>query len=365
MSKQAFEEANEAFVDDKYEEAYELYTKALTDDDKTDSHFTSKILAARAQCALKLKKYADALNDSNNAIELDEKNIKAYLRKGTALCNQDLKEEALKTFVRGLEIDSADEQLKVWKEKCEKELENKKQLAAATTEKEKPAATAAPVPPPPAKIKHSFYQTDSVLTIQIPIKGLKKDQVQVQTTDTTVGILIRVLQPSQLSVGTKIPSTGNDYSLELDLAYPIDSSRTSFNVTGSNIEIKLYKRQAIQWTSLDAQSLVGKTQPPVPMSRPVAEKAPSYPSSSLRAKDWGQIEAQIKKDEKDNKEDMGDANTIFQQLYRDSDENTRRAMNKSMSESGGTCLNMNWEEVSKGKVTCEPPDGMEWKKYDS
>ena len=25
-------------------------------------------------------------------------------------------------------------------------------------------------------------------------------------------------------------------------------------------------------------------------------------------------------------------------------------------ESGGTCLNMNWEEVSKGQVSCDPPD---------
>ncbi len=47
----------------------------------------------------------DALNDCNNAIQLDETNIKAYLRKGTALYNQDSKEEALKTFVCGLEID--------------------------------------------------------------------------------------------------------------------------------------------------------------------------------------------------------------------------------------------------------------------
>jgi hypothetical protein len=44
------------------------------------------------------------------------------------------------------------------------------------------------------------------------------------------------------------------------------------------------------------------------MSRPLTEKAPTYPSSSQRAKDWGKLEAQIKKDEKDNKEDMGDAN---------------------------------------------------------
>jgi HSP20 family molecular chaperone IbpA len=34
--------------------------------------------------------------------------------------------------------------------------------------------------------RHSFYQTDSAVTIQIPIKGLKKEQVEVQTTDTTV-----------------------------------------------------------------------------------------------------------------------------------------------------------------------------------
>jgi len=38
-----------------------------------------------------------------------------------------------------------------------------------------------------------------------------------------------------LSVATKIPATGNDYSLEIDLAYPIDSARTNFNVTGSNV----------------------------------------------------------------------------------------------------------------------------------
>ena len=46
----------------------------------------------------------------------------------------------------------------------------------------------------------------------------------------------------------------------------------------------------------------------VPMSRPIQETTPNYPSSSLRAKNWDKIEAQIKKDEKDNKEDMGDAN---------------------------------------------------------
>ena len=44
------------------------------------------------------------------------------------------------------------------------------------------------------------------------------------------------------------------------------------------------------------------------MSRVVEEKVPSYPSSSQRAKDWDKVAAEIKKDEKDNKDEMGDAN---------------------------------------------------------
>ncbi|CAF0749607.1 unnamed protein product [Adineta steineri] len=339
MSKQAFEEANEAFVDEKYQQAYELYTKALNSDDKTDNRYTSKIFASRAQCSLKLNNYSDALNDSNDALQLDEMNIKAYLRKGVSLYHQNLKEQALQVFIRGLEFDATNEQLKIWHDKCEKELSENKSITA--------------IVPQQIKIKHSFYQTDSTVNIQIPIKGLKKDQVHIESTDST------------LKVNTKIPASGHDYLLEVELAYSIDSSRTSFNVTNTNIEIKLYKRQAIQWMSLDAQSTKSKAQPPVPMSRPLVEKTPSYPSSSQRAKNWDKVEAEIKKDEKENKDDMGDANAIFQRLYKDSDEKTRRAMNKSMYESGGTCLNMNWEEVSKGRVTCEPPDGMEWKKYDS
>ncbi|CAF4744296.1 unnamed protein product [Rotaria sp. Silwood1] len=346
MSKQAFEEANEAFVDEKYEEAYELYTKALANDDKTDHRNTSKVLTSRAQCSLKLKNYADALKDSNDAIKLDETNIEAYIHKGVSLYNQNLKEEALQVFVRGLEFDSADEQLKIWQYRCEKELAEQNPVSIAVSiEKEKLTTNATPVHPlPPAKIKYSFYQTDSIITIQIPIKSLKKDQVQVHSTDTTINI------------HTKIPSSGQDYLLEIDLAYPIDSSRTNFNVTDSNLEIKIYKRQAIQWTSLDAQSTVAKAQPPIPMNRSLVEKAPSYPSSSVYAKNWDKLEAEIKRDEKENKDDMDDGNAIFQRLYQDSDENTRRAMNKSMYESGGTCLSMNWEEVSKGRVTCEPPD---------
>lgn len=50
--------------------------------------------------------FADALTDSSRAIEFDDANIKAYLRKGIALYRLDKREEALVIFDNGLRIDS-------------------------------------------------------------------------------------------------------------------------------------------------------------------------------------------------------------------------------------------------------------------
>lgn len=37
---------------------------------------------------------------------------------------------------------------------------------------------------------------------------------------------------------------------------------------------------------------------------------------------------------------------------------------KSFSESGGTVLSTNWDDVKKGKVEVKPPEGTEFKKWD-
>lgn len=41
----------------------------------------------------------------------------------------------------------------------------------------------------------------------------------------------------------------------------------------------------------------------------------------------------------------------------------RRAMMKSFTESNGTSLSTNWDEVGKGKVETVPPEGVEAKKW--
>ncbi|XP_054153591.1 uncharacterized protein LOC128952258 [Oppia nitens] len=63
---------------------------------------------------------------------------------------------------------------------------------------------------------------------------------------------------------------------------------------------------------------------------------------------WDKLAKEL--DEEEDKVEDQDPNALFRQLYRNSDDDTRRAMMKSMVESNGTSLSMNWKEVGNKKV---------------
>ncbi len=120
----------------------------------------------------------------------------------------------------------------------------------------------------------------------------------------------------------------------------------------NNIEIKLKKVKAAKWKSLEAiQQTVQSSLPP------------SYPTSSKSGpKNWDKLAAE---DPIDASKEGGDAalNKLFQDLYANADDDTKKAMIKSYTESGGTSLSTNWKDVSKGRMEIKPPEGMEAKQY--
>lgn len=67
----------------------------------------------------------------------------------------------------------------------------------------------------------------------------------------------------QLSVSAKLPS-GNEYSLELDLAHPIVVEQCTHKVWPSKIEIKLKKQDDLRWTILEGNPVEQNKIKPIP-----------------------------------------------------------------------------------------------------
>jgi len=166
-------------------------------------------------------------------------------------------------------------------------------------------------------------------------KNIKKEDVTVE------------FETQEIRVNAKLPDNTN-YNLKLALFKSINANACSFKVLGTKIEIRMKKLDCSSWTSLEAV--------PVP-----TELRPTYPTSSKKKLDWDKLDKQI---EKETKDDDQDVNSLFSKIYNSGDENTKKAMIKSMQESGGTVLSTNWDEVGKKPVEISPPDGMEYKKWD-
>jgi suppressor of G2 allele of SKP1 len=92
---------------------------------------------------------------------------------------------------------------------------------------------------------------------------------------------------------------------------------------------------------------------------PTTAPAPSYPTSSRSGpKDWDKLA-----DDSDHEEDDG-VNTFFKKIYKGATPEQQRAMMKSFTESNGTSLSTDWNDVKDRTVDTVPPEGVEAKKWD-
>lgn len=91
--------------------------------------------------------------------------------------------------------------------------------------------------------------------------------------------------------------------------------------------------------------------------------APTSTTGTKKSKDWNALAREV--DEETKPEGEQALNALFQQIYKDADPDTKRAMMKSFVESNGTCLSTNWSEIGSKKTETKPPEGMVAKKVSS
>ncbi|CAO3668001.1 unnamed protein product [Rhizopus stolonifer] len=316
-SEEIFAKANDAFFDDDYDEALSMFSELVIREPEN-----AEFVLKRCSVYQKVNKLDLALKDAETALTLLQQGsrsllARAHLQAGTG------------TFEQSQQLNSTEKTLITW---LRKNTEKLKELEPAVPE---------PVVQPATNVlnttaRHEWFQNENYITIEVFVKKAKQE-------DTTVDIFEK-----SLSFAVKLPN-GSTYSIELDpLAHKIVPKESTFKVLSTKIEIKLKKEICgIMWGALESDNDLGTM---------------ITPSSNTKkqVKDWNKL---VEEDEEDKPAGEAAVNALFQQIYRDADPDTKRAMMKSFVESNGTCLSTNWSDIGSKKTETRPPEGTTVKKF--
>ncbi|KAK6004459.1 hypothetical protein QM012_008321 [Aureobasidium pullulans] len=387
----------EALSAGNYAEAIKQYTAALAVSPTSPDYLIKRSTAYQRSSPAD---YKFALADANKAVLNAQKRgkreliLQGQLRRAIALFGLERYPDSKFCFDIVKRMDPKEKTLPIWENKLatkmagtdgakdvtiketpdEEEVQtNKTDPTTTTTAATTPTQPTAAAQTPADKIRHDWYQNNDKVYFTLLAKGVPKDKATID------------IQPRSLTISFPL-QTSSDYDFSLEpLFAEIDPSASTFSIMSTKVEVVLKKSQPGQkWPSLEGTESANEASKPTTsvssapiQSSSTAQKAPSYPTSSRSGpKDWdklasealakpktGDSKAGSKMEEEDDDEGGDPVNGFFKKLYAGADADTRRAMMKSFSESNGTALSTNWEEVKKGKVETSPPEGLEAKKW--
>lgn len=311
-------------------------------------------LLKRGATYTKLCNYDDAKSDLSKAFQVAESRGKradmgaVYFRLALVYYAEKDYSAALVNFQRAKEHQCAEPALDIWLAKAERDI---KKTATPLTEKGSIETASAAEPkstsieainkaaPLKAKIRDDWYQSNEDVTVTIYAKGVREESFHIE------------FEPRRVAVS--FPGGDNsEYNYNLDPLYgAIDVEQSRHKIYSTKVEITLHKATAGKWATLEGD---GTTD-----SVPVAANSSgglSYPTSSKKAVNWSSFKV-------DEEEQDDNPENFFAKLYKDVDDDTKRAMMKSYVESNGTVLTTNWSEAKDKQFETSPPEGMEAKKW--
>jgi suppressor of G2 allele of SKP1 len=389
----------EALSAANYPEAIKQYTAALAVSPTSPDYLIKRSTAYQRSSPAD---YASALADANKAVFNAQKRgkreliLQGQLRRAIALFGLERYSDSRFCLNIVKRMDPKEKTLPIWENKIAtkmaaaggeqavtiKEIPDEEETPVASqtnTVGSAPTSASAPAQPsalaqtPADKIRHDWYQNNDKVYFTLLAKGVPKDKATID------------IQPRSLTISFPL-QTSSDYDFSLEpLFAEIDPSASTFSIMSTKVEVVLQKSQPGQkWSSLESKepvdhksSTITSVTPTSAQASTATQKAPSYPTSSRSGpKDWDKLASEAlakpktgdskpgaKIEEEEDDEGGDPVNGFFKKLYSGADPDTRRAMMKSFSESNGTALSTNWDEVKKGKVETSPPDGLEAKKW--
>ncbi|KAI4842246.1 SGS-domain-containing protein [Aureobasidium sp. EXF-8845] len=389
----------EALSAANYPEAIKQYTAALAVSPTSPDYLIKRSTAYQRSSPAD---YASALADANKAVFNAQKRgkreliLQGQLRRAIALFGLECYSDSRFCLNIVKRMDPKEKTLPIWENKIAtkmaaaggeqtvtiKEIPDEEETPVASqtnTVGSAPTSASASAQPsalaqtPADKIRHDWYQNNDKVYFTLLAKGVPKDKATID------------IQPRSLTISFPL-QTSSDYDFSLEpLFAEIDPSASTFSIMSTKVEVVLQKSQPGQkWSSLESKepvdhksSTITSVTPTSAQASTTTQKAPSYPTSSRSGpKDWDKLASEAlakpktgdskpgaKIDEEEDDEGGDPVNGFFKKLYSGADPDTRRAMMKSFSESNGTALSTNWDEVKKGKVETSPPDGLEAKKW--
>ncbi|KAG7552730.1 RNA recognition motif domain [Arabidopsis thaliana x Arabidopsis arenosa] len=251
MAKEFVEKAKKAYLDDDFDVAVDLYSKAIELDPNCAAFF-----ADRAQANIKLDNFTEAVADANKAIELQPTLAKAYLRKGTACMKLEEYRTAKAALEKGASVAPNEPKFKKMIDECD--------LRIAVPPGLLPPAPTPAAPAEPMFI-HEFYQKREEAVVAIYAKGIPKENVSVKFGEQILSVVIDV-------AGEKA------YHLQARLFGKIIPEKCRYEVLSTRVEIRLPKAERILWPALEYGK--GQCVLPKPYVSSAFSQRPVYPSSN-------------------------------------------------------------------------------------
>ena len=387
------------YVDENFDEAADAYAAALSVVRENESDLHIRALSHRSSAFYKLGRYEEAMEDATTALAILSQGPSGlrrgegelcHKRQGLAFLKLQNYTEAKEAFVQAARlavlnnrpdgtylklISQCDDHLTPSEKDPAVDEGNTTARMEVDSPEAAPSAAVAPALPPtsvacaatkristsrPTMPKYQYYQSDQVMTISILEPGVVQENLRVKFESKRLTVILR--------------KGGVDFTVIAGYLYSkIDVEKSKTVIKEEKVLIKLRKLEKFEWHELfgkadDEEDTARKEAP----KQNVDDVAPN-PTGTKKTRpyashrDWDAIEKDLEQQEKKEKPEGDEAlNALFQQIYGNADDDTRRAMIKSYQTSGGTVLSTNWDEVSKKNYEEErtAPQGMEWKTWE-